>query len=89
MSGESDATERGGAGWTKFFNLRCNMEINLNSSFPLLAADQADVIRIFLELMSEGDRNGHVREVRKTNQSLEPRNSPEDSLFPNEPLDLE
>lgn len=65
------------------------MEINLNSSFPLVAADQADVIRIFLELMSEGDRNGHVREVRKTNQSLEPRNSPEDSHFPNEPLDLE
>ena len=40
------------------------MEIDSNSEFPLLATDQADVIRIFLELVSENQkRSGRISEI--------------------------
>ncbi len=65
------------------------MAIHPNSNFPLLASDQADVIRIFLELMGEGNYAERVCEVRTTNHPLEPRNDLNDSSFPSELLDLE
>jgi hypothetical protein len=37
-----------------------------NSSFPLLESDQAEVIRIFLELMCESHRNEGVSEATTT-----------------------
>lgn len=65
------------------------MPIQPNSSFPLLASDQADVIRIFLELMAEGNHAERVSDERATNNPLEPRNDSNDSCFPREQLDLE
>jgi hypothetical protein len=60
-----------------------------NSYFPLLASDQADVIRIYLELMGEGNHAERVSDVRTTNAPLEPRNDSNNSCFPSELLDLE
>jgi hypothetical protein len=39
------------------------MAMSPDSSFPLLASDQAEVIRIFLELMDEHDRTEHPSEL--------------------------
>jgi hypothetical protein len=55
------------------------MSIHPNSSFPLLASDQEDVIRIFLELMQE-----HEQRVQ-----LGPRQSAEESFFPGDTFDYE
>jgi hypothetical protein len=63
------------------------MSIDPKSNFPLLASDQAEVIRIFLELMSEGDRAERVSNV-KTNQSVGPHNDSNGLLPPGEPSDL-
>ncbi len=57
-------------------------------SFPLLASDQADVIRIFLELMRNGDRIGHASEVT-VNKPLELRNDSGHSWFPGELPELD
>jgi hypothetical protein len=54
------------------------MSIHPNSSFPLLASDQADVIRIFLELMSEGDHAGRVSKTTTTKKPLGPRSDSDD-----------
>ena len=51
------------------------MSMNSSFSFPLLASDQADVIRIFIDLMSERDRAERRSEV-KANQ---PAGSHDDS----------
>lgn len=49
------------------------MAVNPNFGFPLLATDQADVIRIFLELVTEaGNRAGHASEIA-TDEPLGPR----------------
>ncbi len=58
-----------------------HMSIHPNSSVPLLPSDQADVIRIFLELMSTGDRT-------TTEEPVGPRNDSSDSWYPGEPSDL-
>ena len=47
------------------------MSFHPNCSFPLCASDQADVIRIFLDLMTQGDLAGHTSQV-KTNQQVRP-----------------
>ena len=57
------------------------MSIHPDSSFPLLAGDQADVIRIFLDLMSKGDRSRAPSEVT-SHQSVGARKDPNDSSFP-------
>jgi len=44
------------------------MSIHPDTSFPLLASDQADVIRIFLDLMSQGDRTGVASDVTSNSQ---------------------
>jgi hypothetical protein len=49
-----------------------------NSSFPLLESDQAEVIRIFLELMCEGHRNEGVSEAITTKKPLEARRDSND-----------
>ena len=48
------------------------------SNFPLLASDQADVIRIFLELMRESNHVGRVSEATTTNKPLGPRRDSDD-----------
>jgi hypothetical protein len=48
------------------------MSIQPISNFPLLASDQADVIRIFLELMREGDHAGRVPEATTNKEPLGP-----------------
>jgi hypothetical protein len=58
------------------------------SSFPLLASDQADVIRIYLELMDERARVGSPSEVTK-DQSLGPDNAADHSWFPGQTFDYE
>lgn len=57
------------------------MPIQPNPSFPLLQSDQADVMRIFLELKQERDREGQV--------SFGPANSSSDSFFPGDAFDYE
>jgi hypothetical protein len=64
------------------------MELHPNSCFPLLASDQAEVIRIFLELMTEGDHAGRACDVGTPNQSFEPHRDIDGSFFPGEPHDL-
>jgi hypothetical protein len=54
------------------------MSIHPNSNFPLLASDQVDVIRIFLELMREGDHAGRVPEATTTKTPLGPRSESDD-----------
>jgi hypothetical protein len=54
------------------------MAIDPNSSFPLLASDQADIIRMFLDLMIDSNRAGRVSEVRATKEPLEPRDDSND-----------
>jgi hypothetical protein len=49
-----------------------------NSSFPLLASDQAEVIRIFLELMCEGHHDQDVSEATTTKKPLGPRSDSKD-----------
>lgn len=63
------------------------MSIHPNSSFPLLASDQADVIQIFLQLMSEKVQSGLLPEPT----ALQGFGFSSDShalLFPDEPSDL-
>jgi hypothetical protein len=62
-------------------DVRCGMAIYSGSGFPLLPSDQADVIRIFLELMRERDRAGRAPEVT-ANHSLGPRNGPDEPWLP-------
>lgn len=64
------------------------MSIHPISSFPLLASDQADVIRIFLELMSDQDPSGLESEVT-INKPLGSRSDSDRSRFPGELPDLQ
>lgn len=64
------------------------MSIHPNSSFPLLASDQADVIRIFLDLMSKNERAEHSA-GSTSSQPVGPRNESNDPSFPGNLLDLE
>jgi hypothetical protein len=64
------------------------MSIHPNPSFPLLASDQADVIRIFLELLSERERAARASEVAAS-QPLGPRNDSNDLWLPRQPPDLD
>ena len=54
------------------------MAIHPDSSFPLLASDQADVIRIFIELMREGDRPEQAPQAMTTKKPHESRNDSND-----------
>jgi len=63
------------------------MSIHPNPSFPLLASDQNDVIKIFLQLMSDGDRVGGATEVT-TNQRVVWRTDSDGFLFPADPFDI-
>jgi hypothetical protein len=64
------------------------METHPNSYFPLLASDQADVIRIFLDLMCEDKHAERVQEAKTTNVPWEPRWEFNESGFLGESLDL-
>jgi len=64
------------------------MSIHPNASFPLLASDQADVIRLFLELMSEGDRAERASKVT-SNQPVGPGNDSSNPWFPRELFEAE
>jgi hypothetical protein len=64
------------------------MAIHPDSNFPLLERDQSDVIRMFLELMREGDCAGRAPEVT-TNQQVGPRDDSGGSWLPGEPPDNE
>lgn len=64
------------------------MSIHPDSSFPLLASDQADVIQIFLELMSQGDRSWRASEVT-TSHPAGPYGDINESWFQGELPDLE
>lgn len=63
------------------------MSIHPNPSFPLSASDQTDVIKIFLQLMSEGDRVEDASEVT-TNQQIIWRDDSGDSLNLGDPFDI-
>ena len=58
------------------------------SNFPLLAADQADVIRIFIELMRDRDFAEGASKAATSSQPLERLYDSNHSGFPNELLDL-
>lgn len=58
------------------------------SSFPLMASDQADVIRIYLELMQERARTGSASEVPE-DQPLGPHDATDHSWFPGQTFDYE
>ena len=64
------------------------MAIHPESSFPLLARDQAEVIRIYLELMRERDRSGRAPEVTM-NQPLRRLNDRDRSWSPGGPTELD
>jgi hypothetical protein len=64
------------------------MFIRPDASFPLLASDQADVIRIFLELMSKGEGAGRAPDATK-NDTVDSRNDCDDSPIPRELLDFD
>jgi hypothetical protein len=64
------------------------METHPNSYIPLLASDQADVIRIFLDLMCEDNQAERVQDVKTANVSWEPRWEFNDSGFLGESIDL-
>ncbi len=59
-----------------------HMSIHPNSSVPLLPSDQADVIRIFLELMREGNCPASMSEGPITKKPLGPTNNSKDRWFP-------
>ena len=63
------------------------MSIHPNSSFPLLASDQADVIQIFFQLMSEKVQFENATEPT-THQGFGFSNDSHALLFPDEPSDL-
>jgi hypothetical protein len=65
------------------------MAIQPNPNFPLLESDQADVIRIFLELIEERSRPAHGLEVKTVTKALESRNNSDDSRPPSELFDYE
>jgi hypothetical protein len=89
MSRKACAAERGGTNRTRFFNRRCDTWKAIPiSGFLFFESDQAEVIRIFHELMGEGDHAGHVCEVKTTHEPLDTRGDPDDSGFPGEPHDL-
>lgn len=62
--------------------------MSIQSNFPLSVSDQAEVIRIFLELMAESHRAGRTSGPAATNHPLDSHAS-HDSRFPSELLDLE
>lgn len=63
------------------------MSIHPSASFPLSASDQNDVIRIYLELLSERDR-AELASQTTSNQQVAPRidsrNDSGNSWFPRE-----
>jgi hypothetical protein len=63
------------------------MSIDHNPYFPLLASDQADVINLFLQLMSEGDRVVGASEIT-ANQPVDWRTDSDGFLFPGDPFDI-
>jgi hypothetical protein len=65
------------------------METHPNAFFPLLASDQADVMRIFLDLMCEGKPAARVHEAKTSPVSWEPRWDFNESGFLGETIDLD
>jgi len=64
------------------------MAIHPNPSFPLLPSDQADVIRIFLQLMRERYPSSKVPEVAANHPSVS-RNGSNRPWFPGDLPDLD
>jgi hypothetical protein len=64
------------------------METNPNPYFPLLASDQADVMRIFLDLMCENKHAEPVHEAKTASVPWEPRWDFNESGFLGESIDL-
>lgn len=64
------------------------MAILFGSSFPIRLSDQADVIRIFLELMREYHGTARATEAA-TNQTIAPRNAATHGWLPGELPDLD
>ncbi len=64
------------------------MATNFSSGFPLLVSDQADVIRIFLDLMCAGDRDGHKSNVTANHDLFGPRNGSDPFSLGAAPMDL-
>lgn len=65
------------------------MAIHPDSSFPLLIRDQAEVIRIFLELKRDSDRTGRTTGVTTTRKAIGPRADFNDLGYPSELADLD
>jgi hypothetical protein len=65
------------------------MIIQPNPSFPLLAGDQADVIRIFIELLQDRSRAASGAEVKTVTMPYGSRNVSHDSGPPTELYDYE
>jgi len=61
----------------------------VDPSFPLSPSDQAEVIRIFLELMSEGRRDNRASGPAAANRSLGAGHDSHDPRFPSGLLDLD
>jgi len=65
------------------------MTIHPNSSFPLLASDQDEVIRIFLELMQNHDHIESAPEPKKVFKRFTQPADSEESFFPGDTFDYE
>lgn len=63
------------------------MSIHPSSNFPLLVRDQAEVIQIFLQLMSDHVQSRHLPEPA-TLQGFGFSSESHALLFPDEPSDL-
>jgi hypothetical protein len=65
------------------------MEFQPNPTIPLLATDQAEVIQLFLELMSEDNHAERVYDAKATSEPEEPRFDSNDASFLGGMLDSE
>ena len=71
------------------------MSIHPSPSFPLLASDQADVIRIFLDLMDQRNCVGQrdhtecAPEAIKISKTFRPFSHSDESFFPGDTFDYE
>jgi hypothetical protein len=64
------------------------MAIYSNPSFPILASDQADVIRLFIDLMRDANRTSGAPQLVATNP-VTPQKKIDGARLPNELLDLD
>lgn len=64
------------------------MAIHPDPRFPLLPRDQADVIRIYIELKRAQDRSGREQEIA-LHQTQDPGSRPAPSWIPGDPTHLD